>query len=124
MMKLDLAQIKNYDYIKLKNITDEYNINVVGDNNAYWCYDSDLETLFDEQNIQVTKSVFKVREFKFNELYEPIGCYYGDYLYTCILEQNNIFYECQVFCVYNGSGADEGLLIQNIKKYKNITDRG
>lgn len=90
------------------------NLNVV--DGKYVCYDEDLEILFNNSNISFVKEISKARYFRYDNYYNPVGCCYGDYLSTYVLSQNNKEYYCQVFCVYNGSGADTALLLHNIRK--------
>lgn len=106
-MKLNLSDLSN-----LAKLEREYNLCV---SNSHYCYDGDLEELFNDSNIDIKETIIKAKEFNYDEdTYEPIGCMYGDYLETIILEQNGKEYLCQTFVENNGCGADYALALKNV----------
>lgn len=107
MGKLNLSDLSN-----LPQLANEYNLCF---SNSHYCYDGDLEQLFDDSNINEKGCILKAKEFKYDEdTYEPIGSNYGDYLETVILEQDGKEYLCQAFVENNGCGADYAFALENI----------
>lgn len=108
-MKLNLSNLSN-----LSELIDEYNLLV---SNKRYCFDGDLEDLFGHSDITVVKTILKAKDFKIDDCtFEPIGCEYGDYLETLVLNQDNKNYTCQAFVEEYGCGADYSLALENIKE--------
>lgn len=115
-----ILKLKKYDEDTLILLQAEYNrnLNVVYNENGSQCLcmDADYEDLFTHSHIDYLYRVNEEKRFKYNEGYEPVGCDYGDYLRTEVYEQNGIKYGIPVYCVFNGSGADEGLALDEMRK--------
>ena len=78
-----------------------------------WCWDGDLDTLFDDSDITVGKIFNREKEFNFDENYNPVGLEYNDYIETLELLQDGLFYYFPVYCAYNGVGAENAIAIFN-----------
>ena len=76
-----------------------------------WCYDADLEQLFNDYGIDVGEAFNIEKTFNYDEYYEPVGLDYGDYIETRELIQNGKTYLVPVYCAYNGNGADYAFAI-------------
>lgn len=100
--------------LNLSNVTDEkmeklqIEYNLCGSDEGYYCYDSDMEEMFNDNDIGLGERINIEHEFAYNDDYEPIGFDYGDYLYTQELIQNGVIYYCKVYGVYNGCSVDMG----------------
>lgn len=103
-------------------ICDESQINVCtvetedGDEIEVWCWDSDLEDLFDESDIEVLGFTDEERVFDHNDDYEPVGLHYGDYIRTAILMQDGVEYRVKEYCAFNGVGAENALAIMSLNE--------
>lgn len=116
-----MKQLKLKDLTKenTRELIKEYNINecevTLKDNSKIlvWCWDSDLDTLFDDLVITVGQTVNKEKEFNFDDNYNPVGLNYNDYIETLELIQDGVTYYVSVYCAYNGVGAENALAIFN-----------
>lgn len=101
-------------------ICDEYQINVCtvetedGDELEVWCWDSDLEELLDDSDIEVAGFVDEEKVFDYDDDYNPVGLDYGDYIRTAILIQDGEEYRVREYCVFNGVGAENALAIMSL----------
>lgn len=104
---LNLENVKE----NINRLTEEYGLCV---NNNHYLFDGDMESLFNDSNIEVGKVLFKAKDWGYNEDGWLIGCEDGDYLETIELIQNNKTYLCQVFSDYCGDGLDYMLALLNV----------
>ena len=95
----------------INKLTDEYNLIR---NNNHFLFDGDLEELFDDSNITVGETLYKVKDWEYDEDCWLIGCEDGDYLETIELIQNGKTYYCQVFSDCCGDGLDYMLALLNV----------
>ena len=122
-MKFDLENIveDNFTDSFIDNLIKEYNLcvdkmEIYGQKIELWCYDSDLEQLFDDFGIEVGKKSDVKKEFKFDDDYNPVGLDYGDYIETVELHQNGNTYLVPAYCAHNGCGADYAFSIFETEK--------
>lgn len=97
----------------INKLIDEYTLCT---NNNHFLFDGDLEDLFNDSNIEVGKTLYKAKDWKYNEDGWLIGCEDGDYLETVELIQNGEIYLCQVFSDRCGDGLDYMLALLNASR--------
>lgn len=105
----------NLKKMNINKIAYDYNICNNTDGRGMYAYDSDMEQLFKVSGIDHVESINVEKVFDFDrESYEPVGCEYGDYLETIVLEQNGERFLCKTFVIYNGCSCDVGLDLQHV----------
>lgn len=95
----------------ISRLVEEYNLCT---NNNHYLFDGDLEELFSDSNIRVGKTLFKAKDWCYDEDGYLTGCEDGDYLETIELIQNGTTYLCQVFSDNCGDGPDYMLALNNV----------
>lgn len=95
----------------IRQLIQEYNLIV---NNNHYLMDGDLEQLFCDSNIKVGRTLYKAKDWEYDEDGYLIGCENGDYLETIELIQNGKTYLCQAFSDECGDGLDYMLALLNI----------
>lgn len=115
-MILDLNNVAS----NLNTLKDKYNLNIV--DGLKICLDEDLECLLSDSGIDLDHILYLEHEFSFDDDYKPVGCDYGDLLYTYVLTQNNSKYKCNVYAVFNGMGVDEGFDFGNIEPLSDVEE--
>lgn len=109
-----ILNLENVNRMDMNRLADEYNLCV---NNNHYLYDGDLEDLFYDSKITVGKTLYKAKDWRYDEdgccL---IGCEEGDYLETIELIQDGKIYLCQVFCEYSGCCPDYMLALLNVSR--------
>lgn len=105
----------------IDELVEKYHICV---SNNHYCFDGDLEDLFFNSDIEVGKTIYKAKDWKYDE--EGcwlIGCEDGDYIETIELIQNGKTYICQVFSDRCGDGLDYMIALSNISKSEKNIDK-
>lgn len=104
--------------LKLNNVTEnigqlieEYSLCV---NNNHYLLDGDLEELLSLSNITIGQTLYKAKDWSYDEDGWLAGCSDGDYLETIELIQNDKTYLCQVFSCNCGDGLDYTLALENV----------
>lgn len=97
----------------INHLVEEYNLCT---NNNHYLFDGDLEELFSDSNIRVGETLFKAKDWNYDEDGYLIGCEEGDYLETIELIQNGKTYLCQAFSDNCGDGPDYMLALNNISR--------
>ena len=105
----------------LAKLVDKYNL--CGDSKInHWCFDGDLEELFDNSGIDYyypDSVLFRAKEWSYDEdTGELLGGMEHDYIETIKLKQNGNEYLCQAFYTECGCGLDYGLALLNICECK------
>ena len=104
--------------LNLNNVTEnigklieKYNLCV---NDGHYLLDGDLEELLSISNITIGKTLYKAKDWGYDEDGWLSGCNDGDYLETIELVQNEQIYLCQVFSCCCGDGLDYTLALENV----------
>lgn len=90
----------------------------------YYLLDGDLEDLFYHSNIEIGKTLYKAKDWKYDEdgLW-IINCEDGDYLETIELIQDGKTYICQACSLKCGDGLDYMLALSNVSKSEKNVDK-
>lgn len=107
MGKLNLENVNK----NMRKLADEYHLCY---NNNHYLFDGDMEELFADSGIEVGETLYKAKDWKYDEGCWLTGCKDGDYLETIELIQNGKTYLCQVFSDCCGDGLDYMLALYNV----------
>lgn len=88
-------------------------------NNNHYLFDGDMEELFSNSNIEVGQTLYKAKDWKYDEDGWLIGCEDGDYLETIELIQKGKIYLCQAFSDFCGDGLEYMLALNNVSALYN-----
>lgn len=108
-----ILNLENVNRMDMNRLANEYNLCV---NNNHYLYDGDLEDLFYDSKITVGKTLYKAKDWRYDEDSWLEGCKDGDYIETIELIQNGNTYHCQVFSDCCGDGLDYMLALLNVSR--------
>ena len=123
----DILNLENVEE-NIDKLADKYHIGCVSSNryslntNRY-LLDGDLEDLFCDSDIEIGETIYKAKDWEYDEDGWLIGCEDGDYIETIELIQDGKTYLCQVFSDRCGDGLDYTLALLNISKSEKNVDR-